>query len=201
MKIIVFALAAMALLVGCTNDTTGDASIEQVNAAAYRASGPRTITIFTMINNRTGGGGHTAMLVNGSQQVIFDPAGSFRDPRVTERGDVLYGMTPGWVQAYKSAHARDTHHVVSQEIRVTAEQAEQALRLVQANGTVPAAFCASATTEILGKVDGFEFVDKTFYPENLMEQIAKRPGVKMTRYYENDAGDVVDAVKIAQSAE
>lgn len=201
MKSIVFGLAAMALLVGCTNDTTGDATIEEVNAAAFRASGPKAITIFTMINNRTGSGGHTAMLVNGSQQVIFDPAGSFRDPRVTERGDVLYGMTPGWVQAYKSAHARSTHHVVSQEIRVTADQAEQALRLVQANGTVPAAFCASATTEILGQVDGFENVNKTFYPEKLMEQIAGMPGVKTTRYYENDAGDVVDAVKIAQSTE
>ena len=195
MKNFLFGLAALALVAGCAGDTTGDASIEAVNAAAFRASGPKSITIFTMINNRTGSGGHTAMLVNGSQQVIFDPAGSFRDPRVIERGDVLYGMTPGWVQAYKSAHARDTHHVVSQEITVTAEQAEQALRLVQANGSVPGAFCASATTEILAQIDGFENIDTTFYPEKLMNQFAQRPGVRTSRHYENDAGHVLDGVK------
>lgn len=188
-------LAALAVVAGCAGDTTGDASIEAANAAAVRVAGPKSLTIFTMINNRTGAGGHTALMVNGSQRVIFDPAGSFRDPRVVERGDVLYGMTPGWVQAYKSAHARSTHHVVSQEIIVTPEQAEQALRLVQANGSVPGAFCASATTAILAQIDGFEDVSSTFYPERLMSEIEQRPGVRTTRYYENDAGDVLDGVK------
>nr|WP_238935797.1 hypothetical protein [Sulfitobacter mediterraneus] len=154
-----------------------------------------------MVNNRTGSGGHTALMVNGSQRVIFDPAGSFRDPRVTERGDVLYGVTPGWLQAYKSAHARSTYHVVSQEFVVTPEQAEKALRLVQANGAVPGAFCANATTGILSQIDGFEGVKQTFYPVKLMEQIESFPGVRTTRLYENDAGDVIDAVKAGQLAQ
>ena len=194
-------LALVALLAGCAADNSPDSPIEAVQAAAYQAPGPKTLTIFTMVNNRTGSGGHTALMVNGSQRVIFDPAGSFRDPRVTERGDVLYGVTPGWLQAYKSAHARSTYHVVSQEFVVTPEQAEQALRLVQANGAVPGAFCANATTGILSQIDGFEGVKQTFYPVKLMEQIETFPGVRTTRLYENDAGDVIDAVKAGQLAQ
>ncbi|KAJ02224.1 hypothetical protein [Sulfitobacter mediterraneus] len=194
-------LALVALLAGCAADTSPDSPIEAVQAAAYQAPGPKTLTVFTMVNNRTGSGGHTALMVNGSQRVIFDPAGSFRDPRVTERGDVLYGVTPGWLQAYKSAHARSTYHVVSQEFVVTPEQAEKALRLVQANGAVPGAFCANATTGILSQIDGFEGVKQTFYPVKLMEQIETFPGVRTTRLYENDAGDVIDAVKAGQLAQ
>ncbi|MBM1633652.1 hypothetical protein JQV27_14420 [Sulfitobacter mediterraneus] len=194
-------LALVALLAGCAADNSPDSPIEAVQAAAYQAPGPKTLTIFTMVNNRTGSGGHTALMVNGSQRVIFDPAGSFRDPRVTERGDVLYGVTPGWLQAYKSAHARSTYHVVSQEFVVTPEQAEKALRLVQANGAVPGAFCANATTAILSQIEGFEGVKQTFYPVKLMEQIESFPGVRTTRLYENDEGDVIDAVKAGQLAQ
>ncbi|WP_152466912.1 hypothetical protein [Sulfitobacter sp. THAF37] len=187
-------LVVAALLAGCAVDTSPDASPDAVAAAAFRAPGPKKISVITVINNRTGKGGHTALLVNGSQQVIFDPAGSFREERVVERGDVIYGMTPGWLQAYKSAHARSTFHVVTQEMVVTPEQAETALRLVQSNGAVPGAYCANATTSLLRKVPGFGDIDVTFYPEKLMQQIAKRPGVTTTRYYEDDDGNVTDAL-------
>lgn len=196
MKRLIMGLAAVALVAGCAADNTGDNTLAEVNAAAYDAPGT-SLTIFTMVNNRTGSGGHTALMVNGSQQVIFDPAGSFRDPRVIERGDVLYGMSPKWVQGYKSAHARASHHVVSQEIQVTPEQAEQALRLVQSNGAVPGAYCANATTTILSQIDGLHPIDVTFYPVKLMEQVAQIPGVKTTKLYENDEGDVIDAIQAA----
>lgn len=190
-------LAAVALLAGCAADTGGDDTIEQITAAAYDAPGT-SITLFTMVNNRTGAGGHSSLMVNGSQQVIFDPAGSFRDPRVAERADVLYGITPGWVQAYKSAHARESHHVVTQEINVTPEQAEKLLRLVQANGAVPGAYCANATSGILAQVDGFTGIKQTFYPVKLMEQIALLPDVKTVKYYEDDSGNVLDGVRLPQ---
>ena len=190
-------LAAVALLAGCAADTGGDDTIEQIAAAAYDAPGT-SITLFTMVNNRTGAGGHSSLMVNGSQQVIFDPAGSFRDPRVAERADVLYGITPGWVQAYKSAHARESHHVVTQEINVTPEQAEKLLQLVQANGAVPGAYCANATSGILAQVDGFTGIKQTFYPVKLLEQIALLPDVKTVKYYEDDSGNVLDGVRLPQ---
>lgn len=187
-------LVACILIAGCSVDQSPDSSLQEVAAAAYVPSGAPKLTLFTMVNNRTGGGGHTSLMVDGAQRLIFDPAGSFRDSRLVERGDVLYGMTPGWVQAYKSAHARDTYHVVTQEIPVTEAQAAQALRLVQANGAVPGAFCTNATTGILRQIDGFGSIKQTFYPTKLMAQIETLPNVTTTKYFENDAGDVVDGL-------
>lgn len=201
MKKLTAGLAMLALLGACSVDNSPDSSPADVAAVAYRSAEPPSVTIFTMINNRTGRGGHTALMVNGSQRVIFDPAGSFRDARVTERGDVLYGITPGWVNAYKSAHARVTHHVVSQTIPVSAEQAELALSLVVSHGPVAGAFCAQSSTGILSQLDAFQSIDRTFYPEKLMKQIAGLPNVTTDKLYENDNGDVVDAVRAAELAQ
>jgi hypothetical protein len=191
---------AVAFLAGCSVDNNPDSSLQEVAAAAYRSAEPPSLTVFTMVNNRTGDGGHSALMVNGSQRVIFYPAGSFRDDRLPERGDVLYGVTPAWLQAYKSAHARSTFHVVAQEIPVTAAFAEQALRLVQANGPVPGAFCANATTGILRQLDSFQGVDSTFFPAKLMAQLETFPNVSTTKLFENDDGDVIDAVRAGQLA-
>ncbi|MGC1494805.1 MAG: hypothetical protein WA790_03280 [Sulfitobacter sp.] len=198
MKRLLIGLAVVGLVAGCAGDSSPDSPPEAVAAAAFREGGPKTLTVFTMVNNRTGSGGHTALMVKGSQTVIFDPAGSFRDPRVVERGDVLYGMSPNWVQSYKSAHARSTYHVVSQEIPVTAAQAERALQLVASNGAVPGAYCANATTSIMAQIDGFQNIENTFYPLKFMAQVATLPGVKTTKYYEDDNGDVIDAVRAGQ---
>lgn len=201
MKRLLAGLAVITLIAGCSVDQSPDRSASEAAAAAVSVPGPKKLMLFTMVNNRTGRGGHTALLVNGSQQLVYDPAGSFRDKRVTERGDVLYGMSENWVQAYKSAHARSTFHVVTQEFTVTPEQAETALRLVQAKGAVPGAYCANATSGILQQIPGFTGIDQTFYPVKLMEQVERLPGVTTTRYYEDDDGDVIDAVRAAQLAQ
>ncbi|WP_299830331.1 hypothetical protein [uncultured Roseobacter sp.] len=192
-------LAVLATLTGCAVSSAFEASPEEIAAKAYVPNGPPKLTIFTMVNNETGHGGHTALMVSGSQQVIFDPAGSFQHELVAERGDVLYGISPAWVQAYKSAHARSTHHVVSQEIVVTPEQAERALQLVRQNGAVAGAFCTNSTSSILRQVPGFEDIQVTFYPIKFMNQIEARPDVVTDRYFENDAGDVRDGIEAAQS--
>ena len=191
-------LCALALLGACAPNVGSDSPPEAVAAAAFRADDPPSLTVFTMVNNRTGNGGHTSLMVNGSQRVIFDPAGSFRHPQVVERQDVLYGITPGKLRSYKSAHARSTFHVVSQEIPVTAAQAEEALRLVQANGSVAGAFCTNATTGVMRQIPGFQQIDQTYYPVMLMEQVSRLPGVTTTKLYENDDGDVIDAVQAAE---
>lgn len=193
------ALALLAVLTGCAVSSAFEATPEEIAAKAYVPDGPPKLTIFTMVNNTTGHGGHSALMVSGSQQVVFDPAGSFQHELVAERGDVLYGISPAWVQSYKSAHARSTHHVVSQEIIVTPQQAERALQLVRENGAVAGAFCTHSTSSILRQVPGFEDIKTTFYPTKLMDQIETRPGVVTDRYYEDDAGDVRDGIEGAQS--
>lgn len=166
----------------------------QVQAIAYVPQDTPKLTLVSVINNRTGQGGHTALLVTGSQQVLFDPAGSFRHNSITEYGDVLYGMSPRFFQGFKSAHARDSHHVVTQEIPVSPAVAERALSLVQGYGNVGSAFCANSTSSILRQLPGFEDIKVTFFPTNLRDQIALKPGVVTEQYYENDAGDVVEGL-------
>ena len=182
-----------ALLVGCA-EKGKESTPQQIAAAVYRPSSPPSMTLFTMVNNRTGAGAHSALLINASQSVLFDPAGSFEHERVPERGDVLYGMSPSWVRSYKSAHARETYHVVSQEIPVSVAQAERALQLVQSNGAVPSAMCANATSGVLRQIPGFQGIRQGFYPLKLMEQIRQMPDVTTTRLFENDDGGVRDGV-------
>jgi hypothetical protein len=192
---IISTLALCAVLAGCAPaPVVSYASNERIKEVAYRAPGPATLTVMTMVNNRTGGGGHTALMINGSQRVIFDPAGSFVNERVPEQQDVLFGVTPAVLAGYKSAHARSTFHVVSQTIEVTEEQAETALNLALSNGAVPQTYCTNATTGLLKQVPGFGDIKQTFYPTNLMEQFSARPGVFEDRHYEDDEGTIRDGV-------
>jgi len=196
---ILVCVLALAAIGGCTNEpAVFNGTTAEAEAKVYVPEGPPKLTVFTMINNRTGAGGHSALLVSGSQQVLFDPAGSFAHPAIPERGDVHYGMTPAWVQRYKGAHARNTHHVVTQEFVVTPGQAEQALQLVQSKGSVASSFCANATSGILRQIDGFGDIDQTFYPKRLMAQLNTRPGVSTDRYYEDDDGNIRDGVAALQ---
>lgn len=192
-KPILALILSAAFLAACA-EKGKESPAQEIEAGVYLYQGQPKITLITMVNNRTGAGGHTALLVQGSQSVIFDPAGSFEHERVPERGDVLYGMSPRWIQIYKSSHARSNFHVVSQEFVVTPAQAERAMQLVQSNGTVPSAFCASATSGILAQIPGFQSIRSGFYPVKLMEQVEQLPGVKTTRYYEDDEGNVRDGI-------
>lgn len=188
------ALTLSAALLSACAEKGKESPTQSIQAAVYPYSGQPKITLITMINNRTGSGGHTALLVQGTQSVIFDPAGSFEHEKIAERGDVLYGMSPKWIQIYKSAHARTNFHVVSQEFSVTPAQAARAMELIEANGTVSSAFCANATSGVLRQIPGFQSVKQGFYPLKLMDQAEQLPGVKTTRYYEDDDGNVTDGI-------
>ncbi|UWQ59155.1 hypothetical protein K3722_03205 [Leisingera caerulea] len=182
--------AVLAVLAGCAAPQQPNADAETLARVAYRHPGPPALTLYTMINNRTGRGGHTSLMINASERVIFDPAGSFYASVVPERDDVIHGITPAVEKAYRGAHARSTYHVVVQRIEVTPQQAQKAYQLAISNGRVPGAFCAQATIGILQQVPGFESLDRTFYPEKLAEQFGQLPGVVTERYYENDSGDL-----------
>jgi len=183
-------LALCAALAGCAAPQRPDADPDTIAAVRYRDAGGPSMTLITVVNNRTGQGGHTALMVNASERVIFDPAGSFYADVVPERQDVLFGISPRVFQAYRSAHARETFHVVTQEVALTPAQAQTAYQLVTTNGRVPGAFCANATSSILRQIPGFEGIDVTYYPVKLQEQFAQFPGVETDKYYENDSEDL-----------
>lgn len=187
-------LAAGLILSACANQPQPNADAETLRAVSYRDPGPAKLTLYTMVNNRTGQGGHTSLMINASERVIFDPAGSFYADVVPERNDVLYGITPGVERAYRSSHARSTHHVLVQEIEVTPAQAQVAYDLAVSNGRVPGAYCAHSTSAILRQVPGFEDIKQTFYPVKLSDQIEEIPGVVSNRYYEDDSADLKEGL-------
>lgn len=162
------------------------ASDEAVMSSNYVASGAPTLTLFTVINNRSGQGGHAALMVSGSQRVLFDPAGTFYHPHLPERHDVHYGMTDRAVEFYIDYHARITWHVVRQDIVVSPEVAEQALRAVQAYGAVPKAMCAASVSSILRGLPGFESIGSSLFPKKIMARFAKLPGVTTETFYDDD---------------
>lgn len=151
----------------------------EVAARAFRAADAPTITLVTAINNRSGEGGHSALVVSGSQRVIFDPAGTWRHPTVPERGDVLYGITPTMLDFYTDYHARPTFHIVMQTLAVTPAQAERALALVQAHGPASKATCGRSVSGILREL-GYAQVGRSWFPRRIMQDFAAVPGVVRT---------------------
>jgi len=188
MRFLVFALCAIFALTGCGAVDNIWASDEEVSRASYSHNGPTQLVLLTMLSNRTGAGAHTSLMINGSQRVMFDPAGSFKHETIPERHDVLYGITPPVLDVYTRYHARKTYHVKIQTLNVSPATAERAIALVKAYGAVPAAQCSKSTSTILSQVFPGQ-IAQTWYPKQLAEQFARLPGVTEKELYEYDDDD------------
>lgn len=160
---------------------------DAVQKAIYRNDSPPKITLFTVINVRSGSGGHSGLMINGDQRLIFDPAGTFKLPFAPERNDVLFGMTDDVLKVYVDYHARQTWNVRTQELDVTIEQARILTRLVQEYGAVPKAQCTLSMTRILKQVPGFESINVTYFPNSLSKKLARFPGVRTRLITDDDA--------------
>ncbi|MCF6314749.1 MAG: hypothetical protein L3J30_00365 [Marinosulfonomonas sp.] len=162
---------------------------EDVQRAIYRHDGPTSITLFTVISNRSNAGAHAGLMINGSQRILFDPAGTWWSPSIPERNDVHFGITPRVLSYYIDYHTRKTFHTVMQTVIVSPEVAEAAIRAVQAHGAVPKAYCTQSITTILQALPGFEAIKTTFYPKKAMQQFGRIPGVKEHTVHDDDADD------------
>lgn len=172
------------VLMGCAAQSVW-APDSEVQQASYRHNGPPSITLFTVINNRSGSGAHSGLMVNGSQRLLFDPAGSFKHPQLPERNDVLFGMNDRAVAVYIDYHARETFHVVQQDLVVSPEQAVLIQRLVQEYGAVPPASCTTSITNILRQVPGFENFQGGLFPIKAMNGMADIPGVVTSKHFDD----------------
>ena len=103
---ILLALAALLTLAACGSAEPKWAPDKAVAEARYQAPGPKTITLFTVLSTRNGSGAHAGLMINGSQRVMFDPAGTWYHPSVPERNDVHFGMTPKMVDFYIDYHVK-----------------------------------------------------------------------------------------------
>ena len=199
MRRLILCFMALFGLSACAGDSVY-APQEAVTAARYVAAPPTSITLYTVINNRSGAGAHSGLLINASQQVMFDPAGSWKHPRVPERNDVHYGITPRIVNFYIDYHARETFRVIEQTVVVSPGVAELIKQRAEAYGAVPKAQCSSSISAILKGVPGFEAVGSTWYPKKLSDAFGKLPGVT-SRTITDDSADKNHGVLLVQAGE
>ncbi len=171
---------------------------EQVKAARFVAGPPTYVTLYTVVNKTSGSGAHSAILVNGSERLIFDPAGTWMHPRLPERNDVHFGMTDKAIAFYIDYHARKTYDVIEQKVFVSPEVAELVLQRVKDYGAVPKAMCTQATSTVLRGVPGFEGLPSTWYPKKLSDAFGELPGV-VTRKITDDDDDSNHGVLLVQA--
>lgn len=179
------ALALPAALAACGADNIW-ASDEAVRRARYVSDEPPSITLFTVIGIPKGEGGHSALMINGSQRVIYDPAGSWNHPAIPERHDVLYGITPNFKNFYIDYHARQTYWVAEDTVQVPLAVADAAIRAAETEGASSKSFCASNTAGVLRRVPGFEGAPGGFSPIRLRRWFLTLPGVSSRKHMDGD---------------
>ncbi|PTV96245.1 hypothetical protein C8J27_10239 [Rhodobacter aestuarii] len=162
---------------------------EAVQAAHYSTGKPPSVTLFTVIGTTTGAGGHSALMIDGSERVIFDPAGTWKHPTVPERNDVDYGITDQMYKFYIDYHSRETWFVREQTLPVSPAIAEALIDRVEANGAVAKMMCANETSAILRDIPGFESIPQTTSPVKLSKAFGQLPGVVTDDHYDNDPDD------------
>lgn len=181
--------ALLATLAACGTAQSVWAPDAAVARARYVSTEPPSVTLFTVKRVDGGSGVHSGLLINGSQQVMFDPAGTWRHPLLPERNDVHFGVTPKMVDFYIDYHARTTFDVEEQTVRVPREVADQVMARAMAYGAVPQTQCARSVSTILHGVPGFESVGVSWFPNRVAKDFARLPGVTSRVIHDDDADD------------
>ncbi|MDD9716735.1 hypothetical protein PVW48_08275 [Dinoroseobacter sp. PD6] len=189
------ALGALTLLAACAAESEW-ASDAEVNQSRYADGGTASVTLLTVIRNSTGEGGHTAVLIDGAERVIWDPAGTWWHPWSPERNDLHYGITPQLETHYIDYHAREAWRVVEQRIEVPQQTADAMIAAFAANGAAGWANCARVTSDILRDYPGFETIRSTWFPVDIMEDFAALPGVTTTTYFDDDDLDRTNPLRV-----
>jgi len=179
-------IVALVLVAACAD--TGADPIEEVISARYVNPEPASITLLTMVKDSSEFGEHSAILINGSEQVLYDPAGSFRHDRLPRVRDVHYGVTPAMAAYYNSYHSRFGYHVVAQKVMVTPEVAEAVLQRAVARGATGQLRCGIAASSVLNGIPMFSGIPTTYFPGKIMDTFAQIPGVQTSYTRENDVG-------------
>jgi hypothetical protein len=174
-----FPLVAVAFLAACGADHKW-ASDEEVARAAYSPGPPTSITLITSINGRTGSGAHSALLINGSQRVLYDPAGTWEvtNGLAPERNDLHYGMTPPVLESYRAFQSNGVFYVIELTKVVSQAEADQAIAAAIAKGAIPKAYCSNSISAVLHGLPGFESISSTYFPKALAREFARLPGVQ-----------------------
>lgn len=186
MKRVLLALLLPLLLAACGKSVWAPDDV--VARARYVSHEPPSITLFTVIRTPGVEGAHSGILIDGSQRVLFDPAGNFQNPAAPERNDVLFGITPTMLSYYIDFHAREHFDVIGQKVPVSAAVAEMVMQRALENGPATSAMCGRNVSNVLAGVPGFESVKSTFFPRTILREFAAMPGVVTTLYVQKPDG-------------
>ena len=179
LRALLLTVFAALTLAGCGTNNPPPADPAAVARAAYVHSGPPQLTLLTVQSVASGSGAHTALMVNGAQRVLWDPAGSFRHPNVPEVNDLHYGITPNIERVYVDYHVRPDFFVTRQDLTVDAATANRLIALMRNHGAAPQATCTRSTSSMMREA-GIG-VGTTWYPVSLMNDFAQLPGVTTQR--------------------
>lgn len=182
----IFALVALATLAGCEVYTP--AAPDAIAAARYVSPEPPSVTLFSMVNESSGKSEHAGLLINGSEQVLYDPAGTFSHPDLPRAEDIHYGMTPRFVDYYERYHARFGYFVEADRVPLTRAQADQLIANAKAEGKQMKMACSLAVADVLRSVPPFEGVTKSLWPEGVRKDFENMPGVTTSYVVEHDVG-------------
>lgn len=178
---------SLILLSGCV--PTPRASDQDIERHRYSHTAPPSITLITIKKIKNDRGAHSALVVNGSQRVLFDPAGTFLHRQIAERNDVIYGLSPQLLNMYIDFHSRKSFYTVTQTVDVSPVVAERLLQAVISNGTVISGFCNQAVSGILSEEPSLSGFRKSFSPNVTEADFARLLNVERQVFYDDDSDD------------
>jgi hypothetical protein len=183
---IAVALLGALVVSGC--EIYEPASPQMIARARYESAEPPSVTLISMVKTSSGRSAHSALLINGSERVLYDPAGTFSHPDLPRAGDIHYGMTEKYVEYYERYHARFSHFVQTQKVDVSRETADRIIANARAEGKSFKMTCSLATADVLRDVPPFTSVRSSWFPETLRQDFARIPGVETGYRRETDIG-------------
>ena len=197
MRRLIICLLLPLFLAACGGDSVW-APDEDVRRAAFVTGEPPSVTLYTVIGATSGSGGHSALMIDGHQRIMFDPAGSWYHPWVPERNDVHYGITERMRKFYIDYHARETWDVREQKLFITMEQAEALTARAEGYGAVGKMMCSNSVSAVLTGVPGFEGLPRTFSPIKLANAFAKYPLAMDKLHHDGDPDNNSGVLMIQQ---
>lgn len=196
----VLILTAVLTLSACGADSNfaDDASVSR---AHYSSGQPPSLTLYTVVNNRTNQGGHSSLLIDGVERVIYDPAGTWYHPSAPERYDLHYGISERMMSYYLDYHARETFRVIEQKLPVSQATIDLVMARVIQEGAADKATCSISLSGVLRDIPGFESIGSTWYPNKLAEDFGRLPGVTERIIRDGDPDENSDVLTVQVNGE
>ena len=183
----IIVISMMVLLSACADFENDDPAV--VSSRAYVSEEAPFVALLTMVNENGNSGEHSGILINASQTVLYDPAGSFRyEQQLARSRDIHYGMSPTMVDYYQRYHARFGYYVVTQKIYISAEEAEALFRKANEIGTTGQLRCGLSASSVLNSIPRFANIPTTYWPGKIMNAMAEVSGIETSYTRENDVG-------------